>query len=641
MFRVRFVVSILVLILLLVVVESLVVVVLGYNVVPHVNPNEVSEETSTLYILLVYSKAINAITRFDFKNTSSMIKVVYESFIPENLRYIVWRVNELLNSTSNDIRLAKESFDNATLLYSIGLFRRALVEVNKCIWFTSRANITLDRLENAINELISRLPVNPLTAYFILREKYSIESGLRSLRSTISKLLSEALKLRSTIRKVNYTKLVETRISVNVEPKRALLGSIVRVYGRLTILNGSPLSSRIVRLFINDTLVGLNKTDSRGFYVFYYKVPFIYRDCLSVRVAYTPTGSDTKYFTPCLNETLIYLIYNRTSIKLYTPSTVYPSIPFTISFRVYPSTRRLFRVYLNDKVIVEDYTSDDGFYKFNLSVEANHRIYIVRIVVPPRGLLGPASTMKVLTLVFKRLNIDVNVPKIVFNPIPFTITGRVYSNTNSIYNASIIVAYCGRVFNTTTNVNGVFKVVVLGFSSTPLGYSDIHVYVKPVEVWFERKHLVFRVFTVNMVSLSISTLSLSILAYLIYSRVISKRRGELLEVTSTTSSSIARSSVEEGISGTLRGIRDTVIAEFYRLIIVVGRVLGVRLENSDTLREFIFKLKGRISERVYHLLFEIIVSVEKHLYSPYRIVGKALEEFKRAVREVVYALTHR
>ena len=639
MSRSRFTVSILA--LLLVFLESLVVVALGYNVIPHVNPNEIPEETSTLYILLVYSKAINALAKLDFKNTSSMIRVVYESFIPENLRYIVLRVNELLNSTSSDIKLAKKSLDNATLLYSIGLLEKALVEVDRCIWFIGRANITLNKLENAINELIQRLPVSPFIAHLVSKERSNIQSGLRSLRGTLSKLLSEALKLRSIVKEVNYTKLIETRISVCVEPGRALLGSTVKIYGRLTIFNGTPLNGRVVKLFINGTLAGLSRTDGQGFYVFYYKVPFIYRDYLRVGVAYTPTGNDTKYFTPCFNETLVYLVYNKTCIKLYTPSTVYPSIPFTVSFRVYPSTRRFFKVYLNDKIIVKDYTDDTGFYKFNLSVDVSRRVHIVRVVVPPRGLLGPASTMKVLTIIFKRLNVDINLPEVVFNPIPFTITGRVYSDTGGLYNASITVVYCGRIFNTTTSVNGVFEVVVSGFSSIPLGYSDIHVHVKPVEVWFERKHLVLRVFTVNIASLSILTVSLGILVYLTYFRVVSRRRGKRLETISTTSSGIARSSVGESISGVLRGIRDTVITEFYSLVMVIGRVLGVRLEESDTLREFIFKLRGRVSERVYRLLFEIIVAVERHLYSPFKIAGDALERFKRIVREVVYALTRR
>jgi len=235
----------------------------------------------------------------------------------------------------------------------------------------------------------------------------------------------------------------------------------------------------------------------------------------------------------------------------------------------------------------------------------------------------------------------VSAPSLVFDPLPFTIGGRVFTRNGNVCNALVSVVYGGKVFNTTTDMEGCFRLDLSGFYTGLMGFSILTVNVEPSEPWIEAKTVAVKVFMVNLVVLPLLVVLFLTVLYLIYTRFIPRRRGveiapSVAEVSTVTGETPRRLGVPS-VSG---GVVDAVVAEFTRLLMFVCRVLGVGFGESETLREFASKLKGRVSESVYRVFLQVVLAVERHLYSPLKVRGgEEVERFKRLVRVVWDALS--
>lgn len=605
------------------------------NVTPHENPEEAAEEIDSFWILTGYASVMNSILNLNFENSSSLMMMLNSSYVPQNLKYIFIRTLELLNETNIEIMFAKIYLDNATLLYSGELYADALREAAESLWYCSKANITIDELRDALEEFVKKLPETPLIKDKIVKKKGEVLELTGKLKELIHELAMEAYGIRKILEenKTLPRELVNTTITVNIVPEEAYLGSEVYVYGVLKAINGSVLGGRAVQVFIGNSSVAEAITNNDGFYDVYIRLPFVYVDRLPITVVYIPKGVDARHFRPCANMTYVNLVYFKTHVYVYVPEEAYPQIPFNIGITVDPSMVRDFKVYLDGSLILKGYTFDNGTYTSKLLVNTTG-VHEVLVYVEPLGIYGPAQTKSYFEVVLKNIDVYVNAPKYVIIPLEFTVSGKVISKEGlNISNALVKVSYLDNVFTAKTSADGSFNVNVRGFILNLYGPLKLFVKVKPYEPWFESKVIMLNIYSLNLVTSLLATLAVSFSIATIVRHYPKHRK---IVVFIEEKPTIGK--VEE--KPAVVKVKDAIISEFIKLLSILAEFTGLSIGKSETLREFLSKIRGKVGRTPYRVLEEIFLTVEKHLYSPTKIKdSKRIEYFKKIVREVIHAIS--
>ncbi len=593
---------------------------------PHVNPKELPEEIGCLELMLLYINAFSALINMDFDNVSQTIMLLNITDVPQNLRYIFNRVNELLNTTNNEVKLAKEHLDNATILLAKNLYSEALSEANMSMFHAVKANISLIDLKDALNELLGKIPIPSL----ILDKVIKLKELLHELIKELFKLIAMILENVKEIQEFKPIGNIPTLIEVYVGPKKTLINSTVNVYGFLKALNNTGiygLMNKTISIFIDGKLVKKTKTNNNGFFNETIHIPLLYKDYVIVSVSYIPTFSEARIYMPCYNETILYLEYFKTSVEIEVPSTIYPGIAFNVSISINPPNVRLFHLYVNGKCILADYTNINGTYNTMLMVNASS---VLEVYVEPYGLYGPGYARKYVRVSYIPIEVKVDVPDVIYPPLGFEVKGIVLGNNTplSYVNASIVIA--NSIYNTLTDVNGTFQLRIPSTPITLVGLTDLVIMVKPKEPWFMEKAVKFKVFALNLVLTSsvLAVFATSMAFAYIY---LVSRKVEEITLPPRVVKEKPRKVPEIGLK-----ITDVIVAEFVKLLNALGRLTGLVIKESETLREYLLRISTYLSRKLYMKVYRIFVMMEQHLYSPIKIKGRErVESFINMIRDVI------
>lgn len=603
------------------------------NVIPHINPEELSEEVNTYWLLLIYVGIFNELIKMNFTNVSIALQILNQTTLPKDLLYIFNRVNELINSTKEGIKTAKEHLDNATVLYSQGFYEHAFIECKKSAFYISKTNITINELKGALNELLKRLPVIPILREEIISLKSKLRDLIDELEELLKELLDEVLSLieLSQEEKLRYA-TVETKILIYVKPNPAVLGSFVNVYGFLLMINNTAIPNSSVKIFIEGIKSFKVLTDKKGFFNITFKLPYIYVGYITVKAIYIPYGKHAEVFKPCFNQTLLYLIYNKTKVLVEAPQYVYSTIPFNITIKVFPPSNRSFSLYINDNLFLSDMTYTNGTYVTSLVINSTKLKHKISVFVKPYKLFGPAYGEVYVELKFKPLETFIRIPSIILTPFKHEVSGFVMSEGSPVVNATVEVIFLNNIFKSKTSEEGFFSIFIEGFSYNIISYEKLIVRIKPLEPWIEKKELTYTTLVINVITSSITTFS--VVALIASILIILRKEKEVITITRKPAKLELQKEVKEIV-----GVKEIVIIEFIKFLNVLAKIVGVNIRKEETLREYLSKVKTRISKRLWKYIEEIFFIIEKHLYSPVKIKApSAVNSFIKKVRVVISEL---
>ncbi|MEM2688049.1 MAG: hypothetical protein QW796_06850, partial [Thermoproteota archaeon] len=204
----------------------------------HVDPNaEVSRLPLPSLMVLLVLNPFASMLRGNFSGVSEELRVLESAYIPSGLRFIIERFVRLMNDIASRLDRADKLMDEAEALIDAGRGSEAKPMLAEASREITLANATYKELRSASEELAKAFSL----------PRGDIYLRLNDLGRLIDEMYWRLLSLLDRIER--QTLLIETFLSINVEPRTVWTGGVINVEGRLYAL-GDPLSGRSVVIFV-------------------------------------------------------------------------------------------------------------------------------------------------------------------------------------------------------------------------------------------------------------------------------------------------------------------------------------------------------------------------------------------------------
>jgi len=271
---------------------------------------------------------------------SSELKKVFFTYIPEPLRYIFTRLNELIQVAGDKLKIVKEDIDSAEALLRQGEIEKAGKVLEKT-WITLlKAKRDIDNLNSSVDELKS------------------------------------------------------TFLEISVAEKKVMVGGSFEVYGRLEAEGGKVLAGRNVDIFLEGKIVSRALTGKNGEFKAKVDLPFLYKRYVQVLASFIPQGKDReKFYSSTSNRILLEPVFYAPLIEVSYEEPVYPVLPFRLEGKLTLEGLPLVEYPVKIKAgqrIIQVRSDSQGRFQTRLSLPAGAgRVFPLSVFTPPRGAISP------------------------------------------------------------------------------------------------------------------------------------------------------------------------------------------------------------------------------------------------------------
>lgn len=561
----------------------------------HVDPGSIGEKPP-LGLDSLYLVALSSVGELNLEKANEILGAIEESSIPANLRYVAGRVNVLLNDIMGALNDTRSSLEDARSLVDKGDYLGAESSL-------SRAEVRLGDARVAYESLVeasSRVGVLGVRVTLFQRE-------LSKINSLINNLSMEIEALRDELREVS-SRALETRILVQVNTSRVTVLENVEVTGTLESLEG-PLANRSVVVHVGSSVVRTT-TDYNGFFKVVARVAD-YVDKVRVYAEYVPVGGDKyRYRYSRSNEVTLEVFYVKPRLEIEPMEVkVKPLDKVTLTVKTEPHVA----IVVSSKLVNTTMSSNNmGVALLELTVDPSvgDGVYPLTFSVKPRDLVGPAKATARVIVERDKPTITVDKPSYVIAGVPFEVTVR--ANTTSFVIACAEGVICS---------SGLGEVAKLKLR-VPLSYLAssirLHVRVEPQNPGYK---LVEEVWEIRVFNPLVAILAFGVVGVLAVPLALRLRAREVIKV-------------EEPIKPPGVTPTKTVEDPLLELAEIAGKLYGVTLRGSDTLREYLYKLRV-LPRHVYEILEQALLAFERALYGKpefsQQLRLKALELLKKAI----------
>jgi hypothetical protein len=597
----------------------------------HRNPLDLIEENphpSSLFQL--YGYIFSTLAGENFSGASSWLSWAGRVYTTPDMGFILDRFNNLTSREIHDLNQTRHYLNLASRYLRWMRVEETDQSLLKVSSHLREANLTLSQLRDASQGLAELLKTSPqplleeLEPVEELARRYLQEEELIHAENLINRLrLGEELSqeeweeihdLFPDFNQSQVKPLIPTRITLIAEPNRTKLGERVRLHGELSDGDGEGLGGRIIQLFLDNRLEGLAQTDSQGRFEHNLTVPYLYKESIILESAYTPRGGDEDVYASSRSHPMeIQLIYHTPVISMDYGG-FYPGRSTNLSGRVTHDGKTLKDITLDIRIFQNQYrakTDDKG--RFNISTpvpgDLQEGSHILNVETMPRELYGPATLRRIIRVERIELELDVELPRWALSGSMVKVEGRVRVNGNPLTNCPIeIVQREGiRRSTSTTDDYGEFSTnyrIPMNLFTSKYIYS---IKADPVEPWLAPSRTEGGIFVVNIFTLLGGPILLLGIVYFGTKRIdfqgLRRARDEEEELIKEKDQ---RNEFEEpGNAVTLYG----------RILGWITRVSGLGMGRADTLREYLEKLQGRMSEGIFEAFQSLSLWYERWLYS--------------------------
>ena len=613
----------------------------GYNDISlHEDPEAAGVEID-VSLLLYYALLFKAILYPDDYNLTLLLQLYGDMYIPSDLAYILSRLNELIVELDQDVNETRFHIDHALDYISFKAFKEALEELYDARVSLAHANITYQDLLDAVDEFL-----RSYAKYKVVDTRFTeAREELRSLSQEIERLLEQLLNQIESLEEESekgyqlyYEGKEETFLTLYLNSSEAWVGSYIEVYGALYTAN-MTLPNRVIWLNIMDMRIKTVTSDS-GEYSFLIKIPYIYRERITLTAYYTPIESDEKLYAPAINQTSLRLLYIETKVSIEVDEEAYPGLRLNMTIHLTPpvgNASRRVSIYIDDGFMGRFPVREKLSTSFTLPPNMSIGRHIVRVDVEPYREYSPAKTYKVFTVTYMKIDFEMDVsPKVVIYPLNKPkVFGRVFIPPNKPFVDRLVHVYVGdEVYETFTSGTGYFSISI-DPPFTLISFT-VKASINPGEPWYPTASKVIQVYTVNLYLLLCISLLLLASIY-VSSRLIGgrpreeagepprrERRVRLVEdiVIPTLISRRPKPSVE----------RDPVTDMYYSAVdMVSGRIGSPRID--ETLREY-YRRASEVLGDAREAFWRLTLLAERSLYSDYKPTKDDAELAKKYYEEV-------
>ncbi len=571
----------------IIVLIALASVALATDFVPrHVDPSQVPEERPLPnLLLLLYASALENIASLDLEKAREALEKLGTAYIPSNLRYVFQRFNELLNQLVDNINKTDTLLSEARRALSIGDRRSALIYARNASKSLLTAYTILYQLIDATDDM-RRLGI-PTS---VLRHR------LDECRTTLNDMYREINEL---LRLLTITKTVETTLEIDVHPRKILFGDYVDIHGCLETRNGTPLPSRIVVVHVG-SLTRYVRTNRTGCFEYSERIEF-YQRKLPIYAEYIPRGSDEDVYGYSRSKTIVVDVQFVTPFLEISVSkhVALPLDRIELKIRTLPNLTLSIYVPFNDSIAT--LSSGSGQVSAFITIPPNvvEGKYTLYVRVEPRGIIGPNEKSVTIEVRRNPPSIRIDTPSFVFTGMPLRI--RIETNVSS----SITV----RIPKLGIEHHELNATYIELYVSIPLEFIDnslnLYIEIQPQSPRYEAVTMSRAITVYSTPCIASTFIILASVAVISIARKTRIGRGEALSAPSM--------GMELSPSIPRLEISDPITSLFLRLLNALARIVGRPIGRSETLREYLEKVRSR-APGLAHELRGIFSAMERYLY---------------------------
>ncbi len=597
------------------------------NIPRHVNPTSVTVESpypGSLFLL--YS---GIFTSLYMESWDTAIQAIREAALieaPPELQFIISRFNDLLNEVSEDLKDVKARMETASNLIYWARFEEAENELDIARLSLTKANITVGELEASATQLSSMLHVTP----------QPLMEGISNLKALISQYHDELLLLLTKLLGYSLNPPTETQLTLNIENLTVQLGSNLTLKGELTTVDGEPLPSREIKIYLNDAQIGNSYTMSNGTYILNFKMPFIYRGSVKIYSAYRPKGDDYGKYTPATSKTVeVRLLYEKPVLEVEAPTSVYPTFNLNLTGRLKLNEAPLPN--FNIKVwwlgsLKSLKTDTQGRYQTFLEVppEVPSGYKEIKVESSPQGEIGPAYKTVKVKVVRSPIQTTINFPNIAFTGLKMVVSGSVSMNGVPLKDCSVGVRVGEWISSAKTGNDGTFTAEVAVPLLAPTSQYELIIRIKPKEAWIETKVQKERILLINLIGISAVPAIFGGVTFLTAKRMgwigrERKKPSKKVEVYTAAEKEIERKFEPRGIPSI-----------YLRAVTAVSNFTGIPSTPQLTIREYLSLVKPTL-KKAYKPFEKLSLDYEAWLYAPPTIEIK-IDRLEKLLEELLKAL---
>jgi len=584
----------------------LVVSIPGYaaDLPRHKNPAQIKEENFfPIQLISIYAQVVNLQLKGRWDEASSRLKKTLFSYVPESIRYILTRFNDLLQTTGNKLKKVKKGIDSAQIFLQQGEIEEA-VKTLEDTWMTLlKAERDINNLSLSVDELRGKIGAGIAEK---LREKIAPLNKLaKKYKDKIQNLYQQARQEK---------RLEHTYLKIFVLEKKVVVGGSFEISGKLETEGKQVLEGRKVDIFLENKKIFEMLTGKDGEFKTKINFPFLYKKDVFIFASFVPEGEDKGKFYPSVsNKVSLKPIFYTPEIKVNYKGPVYPVLPFKLKGKLTLKDKALANYPVKIKLpqnTVFTITNNKGEFQTELSPPSDTgKFFSLVIFTPPKGIIAPASLTLNIPLSYKKPVMIINLPLVVVVPFPWRISGKAYLKDGILDGAKIEVVAGGEEmvdFVQEGNFKLRFNVPLSRFS----GWQKIRVFLQPQDAWILPLMKEEKVLVINPVTL------LPFLGLVVLFAKVSRKKGrkeERIERMVEKEKKVEqqkRDVEKEGPVG--------LVKIYMEAVDFVGKYTGIQQTQGDTIREYLKLVRKPLGEKYDD--FEFISSLtEKFLYAPSKV----------------------
>ncbi|MGE5555601.1 MAG: hypothetical protein ACM3UY_04965 [Methanocella sp.] len=602
--------------------------------VPHEDPEAVGSALDSFSFLSQYAEIFALVASRQYSNASELSEQLKHITVPENLRYVIDRYNDLTRQLITVLGDLDSTLNTAESLLDQNRLSEAGKALQQAGVLVAKAQILLDDLKAATLTMSQRLGVFSSAVASKVRDAYDT---LQRMLLRLQELIDLYHQLLERANQRAEAQLDATSLSLGLNATSCFVGDYLHVSGTLAS-GGVGLAGRAVELQIDGQRVAMANTDSNGEYSALIRVPYKYVDHVLVNALYTPQGGDkTVYLASASPMVRVEVLFYRTLLEVALPSVAYPGLALSIQGNVtsedgLPLGGRQVRVVFDGQVIGQVLTDGAGGFAVRPVVGANATLgnHTLSVRVDSSGLYAGVSVSRVLLVQKMVTKLEVSAASLVVLPSSLYVNGSVASASGPLGGASVHVVFANSSTVVKSASDGSFNVTVeVPFNTVFAGNQELKVTVVPAQPWQATVQRTEGVLVLNPISIAVALVCSFSVVFVMYSKFSGVRGKKGLPVSLQSGQAFVLppkgdASAVEVVGGVglvqvkFEGLKGRVLRAYVSALSLVQSVTGESLMPDMTLHEYLVVAGAKCGGAVE--AFSALTGLaEKSLYSPHVI----------------------
>jgi len=543
----------------------------------HLDPRQIPQELpARIELIMLYGSLIDAVYRGDFTGAQEHLREISGVYVPDNVKYIYSRFNELLDKEIDKLNETKNYLDEAERHLLLGFLNSSREALRNAGESLAEAELIHQELEDSSREF-SRILGIPLT---------SLSNQLKRLGDLIRLYRDKLLNLSFRLKEFEERDLSETRLTLYVNASEAFVGSALEVFGTLRSEGGRALAERSITVYVDSSFAEKFLTRDDGSFRGILEIPYIYKPEIKLYAEYAPTGSDLgKFKGSRSNIVTLRLIYEAPVIEAWVnASRLKPLEKLRISGSI-TTTGGVIpeRVYVElfGRIMVAE-VAEDGFFDLVTVVPANAPIgfHEISLYTKPQGILAPAHKTLIVQIYKIPSELAIWTPGILVSGFTATISGKIMVSEGrgeDSLSGTVILESPWQIYSSKIE-NGTFTLNLTIPWSILSGIAGLKVRYIPSSPIYRESESEISILVVNPLTLLIP-ISATIYLVRLGAKEFSRKKSLIR---------VKEKSVQVAKEVELPSKRGEPILQLYlEAVRIVEELVGLKKRPSETIREFL------------------------------------------------------